>query len=743
MSITSLFRGLRNELLPRIHPRRRPCRHHYLKGRASRGDSRALRVESLEGRLLLTAYIVDTTVDDPCADGDAQDGFVSLREAIIAANTNSQFGDASPGEGGSVVDSITFADSLMGQTILLGGDELKISEKLSLAGPLPPSNDPSATKPPDPNLTVSGNKASRVFSIAVGVTVDISNVIIADGAAIEGGGIHNEGTLTLDNCTLTNNSTDGYGGAICNYSTESDSVPLLTITNCTFTGNSADEGGGIANVNDEQNYEFSGTVTITGSTFSGNAAYHGGAIYQWSYSLGVNYPPGTAIITGSTFTENKASSGGAVYVSNSVAKIANSTFSNNTAKGYGGAIHTWTRWTIVEIKGSTFSANCAGRMGGAIDDNYGTLKIINTTISGNSTNHMGGAIYKYGGNLEITNSTLTANRADADGDGNGNGGALYDDGDATYLFDNTIVAGNVVGRPGSDTPNEFYVWDGGAILDPNSCSHNLIGDAASAGGLSDGVNGNIVGNGGTGTIDITTVLDPNLADNGGPTKTHALVPGGLAVNAGDNGKAVDAEGNPLVYDQRGEGFARIVDGTVDIGAFEVQPQILSVEIDVKPGSDPNSINLASNGVIAVAIFTTADFDASLVNASTVVFAEASAVHWCDGRRRRRRRPGHGAALPGAGHEPGRHLRPTAGRGHRGRRLGLEPPDRIRFAHRPDRHGRVLCRFRRRGPVPLGQELARLSERTRGSRTDLVRTARLSAGTPPYRFRPSRFVQTGR
>ena len=84
-------------------------------------------------------------------------------------------------------------------------------------------------------------------------------------------------------------------------------------------------------------------------------------------------------------------------------------------------------------------------------------------------------------------------------------------------------------------------------------------------------------------------------------------------------------GRRPLYDQRGEGFTRIVNGTVDIGAFEVQPQVLSVEIDVKPGSDPNSINLASNGVIAVAIFTTADFDASLVDASTVVFAGASAV----------------------------------------------------------------------------------------------------------------------
>ena len=127
-----------------------------------------------------------------------------------------------------------------------------------------------------------------------------------------------------------------------------------------------------------------------------------------------------------------------------------------------------------------------------------------------------------------------------------------------------------------------------------------------------------MGNAGTGTIDIATVLDPNLADNGGPTLTHALVPGGLAVNAGDDTKAIDADRNPLVYDQRGEPYTRICDSAVDIGAFEDRPQI-----DIKPGIETNSINLANNGVIAVAILTTVDFDAALVRRGAVLFAGAA------------------------------------------------------------------------------------------------------------------------
>ena len=108
-----------------------------------------------------------------------------------------------------------------------------------------------------------------------------------------------------------------------------------------------------------------------------------------------------------------------------------------------------------------------------------------------------------------------------------------------------------------------------------SGSCNLIGDASSAGGLTNGTNGNIVGNLGSGIIPIAMVLDWNtttdqavLADNGGPTETVALVTGSPAIDAGANSLAVDTTGNPLTTDQRGSGYERIVNGTADIGAYE-------------------------------------------------------------------------------------------------------------------------------------------------------------------------------
>ena len=93
-------------------------------------------------------------------------------------------------------------------------------------------------------------------------------------------------------------------------------------------------------------------------------------------------------------------------------------------------------------------------------------------------------------------------------------------------------------------------------------AYNLIGTGGS-GGLTN-TNGNQVG-----------VVDPDLgplAYYGGPTQTIALLPGSPAIDAGSNALAVDpSTGQPLTTDQRGPGFVRIYNGTVDIGAYEFSP----------------------------------------------------------------------------------------------------------------------------------------------------------------------------
>lgn len=108
--------------------------------------------------------------------------------------------------------------------------------------------------------------------------------------------------------------------------------------------------------------------------------------------------------------------------------------------------------------------------------------------------------------------------------------------------------------------------------------------------------------------------DPHLAplaDNGGPTQTHALLPGSPAINAGDNALAVDPDGNALAFDQRGEGFDRIFDGFVDIGAFET-----TVPDTVAPAVESTVIN-------------DGDEQRSMVNSITVSFSEVVNVSASD------------------------------------------------------------------------------------------------------------------
>ena len=130
--------------------------------------------------------------------------------------------------------------------------------------------------------------------------------------------------------------------------------------------------------------------------------------------------------------------------------------------------------------------------------------------------------------------------------------------------------------------------------------HNLASDASCAFG-------------GTGDLNSTNLLLDPLANNGGSTMTHALLPGSPAIDA------VPLASCTVSTDQRGE--SRPQGAACDIGAFELV-QVLTVAIDIKPGTFPNPLSLKSKGPIPVAILSTATFDATTVNPSTVCFGDA-------------------------------------------------------------------------------------------------------------------------
>lgn len=550
---------------------------------------RRLAIEALEEKRMLTTLMVTSLSDAPIEDL-AGDDELSLREAIEAANTDTSV-DGSPAGNGA--DTIHFAPNLSGGTIALAGMSLWIADDLSIHGL------------GEGALTISGDNTTGIYEVDFDVSLEITDQTIRDGHAdgfSVGAAVYNAGVVTLNRVTMANNHSEGNGGALFN----EDGASAI-IAKSTFSLNTAGASGGAISNYAGSNGRY-GSLTITDTVFSENSAGAGGAIWN----------DGPATISDSRFVDNTARAwgGGIAHARNDLA-ISNSTFANNSSGSFGGGLDNSSRG-VVTITNSTLTGNSTGSEGGAIENFGGDVRIANSTISGNSSNGQGGGIFSLGG-LQISNSTIVQNHADADGNGSGSGGGIYVFNTSSRpnpILDNSIVAGNMHGANDNSTNDDVA-----GSLDPTS-RHNLIGDAATTGGLLDGVNGNLVGSGGVGVIDITLVLDPNLADNGVPTWTHALVDDSPAIDSGDNAKATDAEGNPLNFDQRGGSFARIAGEVVDLGAFEVQPP-QEIKLDVKPGSAQDPINLASQGMATVAILTTDEFDAARVDVSTVIWAGAN------------------------------------------------------------------------------------------------------------------------
>ena len=483
----------------------------------TRPQGNGLDIGAVEAIFSLT---VDTLVDEN--DGDLSPGDVSLREALrfispggtIDFDPNLASGDAGAGQG----------------TIGLTLGELVIDKDLTINGL-------GANK-----LKVSGNNASRVFQVDDGdssnqVDVVINGLTIADGLPNtpnrNGGGIRNFEDLTITNSTISSNTAGLFGGGIFN-----EDQGILTVTKSTISQNKADgsAGGGIFNL---------GTLTVTNSTISGNQAVNsGGGISNQGLTS-----PGIVTVTNSTIDRNISGfEGGGIDNFFSTLTVTNSTISRNRAKGGVSA-------------------------GGGISGTGSNLRVSNSTISNNQTDGGGGGINSGGFNtLTVTNSTISRNTADKNGDGNSLGLSLEDGGGIRTLgsevtIKNTIIAKNFDNTDNTSQGNIHPDVSG----DFTTTEFNLIGDGTGSIGFTDGDNGNQVG---TNEKPINPRLG-SLQDNGGSTETHALLPSlslplfGLlrpaspAINAGDPNFVP-----PPNFDQRGSGFPRVLNGRIDIGAFE-------------------------------------------------------------------------------------------------------------------------------------------------------------------------------
>ena len=282
-------------------------------------------------------------------------------------------------------------------------------------------------------------------------------------------------------------------------------------------------------------------------------------------------------LIGLTIADGNATGSGGGILSREGLLLSGVALTGNAATADGGGIYQ-TVGSLFMLN-SVVSANSAS-VGAGIYIDSGFADILNTTISGNEAINWGGGITNgiNGATTNVRNATIIGNRSDSDGDGTGTGGGIDVFGTDISIF-NSIVAGNVRGVIGSDVPDDIS----GTLM---AGTFNFIGDAGTAGGLTDGVNNNLVGNNGTGTADLTSIVDTTLRDNGGLTHTHRLFDQSPLVDAGNI-----AVGPGLSTDQRGVGFDRIADGdgngtsTIDIGAFELDSIAPVIESFVINGGD--------------------------------------------------------------------------------------------------------------------------------------------------------------
>jgi hypothetical protein len=401
-------------------------------------------------------------------------------------------------------DTINFAPSVT--TVTLTSGELVIDKNVTIAGP-------GANR-----LTVTTNPPDfvsfRVFNISSSTaTVSISGITISNGFTQEGpggGGILNAGVLTLTGCTISGNFVSAiFGGPLGGGGVMNDHG-TMTITGCTISNNQEGEGAGGGGVLNEN-----GTMTIMDCTISNNSTSQGFTESSFtSVGGGISNHSGSLIITNSTISGNTCSSG------NFDPLFPSATFA------FGGGV-----------------------------DNSGSMTVTNCTISGNSAvaggisnsdTGYGGGISN-GGDLQITSSTIAHNSAS--GDDFGVGGGI--NGFEPTRTDSSIIALNSATTGGPD-----YFTNGGGL---QSTGYNIIGNNADA-VISSQPTDQI----GTPAAPIDPLLGP-LADNGGPTLTHALQPGSPAINRGD----------PAAPPQDQRGYGRL--GVPDVGAFEfngVPPTIL-------------------------------------------------------------------------------------------------------------------------------------------------------------------------
>jgi hypothetical protein len=501
----------------------------------------------------------------------AASGTGSLDAAITQANTTPGDDQISFNLTGTSPYTITLAGAL---PIIIGGS----AGTLTINGLGASSLNISGSDPTNPN---NATRNFNIFNIASGGNLSISGVTVSGAryTSGSGGAFNNQGTLAVSNSTLSGNSAGTFGGAIFNNN------GALTLTNSTLSGNNATYGGGILN-------QF-GTITISNSTLSGNSATTSG-------SGGGIHNNGSLTITNSTISGNSAARHGGGIFNNSNLTLTNSTLSGNSASSRGGGIYN--SGNNLTVTNSTLSGNSAGTFGGGINNNGNNLTITNSTISGNNSNSNGGGISNYRGTLTLSNSTVASNSA-------ANGGGIFNNmiinpnptppTIAILNITNSTIAGNSATTSGgginnigtlniantiiaNSTSGGDYAGNGTVTLIPSGNSNN---PTILANNIVTQASSSATSAWAQSVTSAQLNLGP-LQNNGGPTFTMALLPGSVAIAAGNS---TISNASPVSgKDQRG--INRI---TSDIGAYSFGIQVTTTAAS-GTGSLDAAITLANN-----------------------------------------------------------------------------------------------------------------------------------------------------